>query len=152
MTDKLTRTLANVVMAGFFALLLTWMPYWLPTAAAADIPEIDFTSDFQESVSGDLVPGGRFKVEYDSERLTCARGGEEGLIGWNILGYVKFSENDKPSNKSLETPGKDRILTQEYDIPSDAKEVIMWFLNNGDENPEGCYDSQYGANYHFALN
>lgn len=150
MTDKLTRKLANVVMAGFFALLLTWMPYWSPTATAADIPEIDFTSDFQETVSGDLVPGGKFKVKYDSERLTCDRSYQDGLPAWSILGYVKFGEDDKPFYKSLETPEKDRILTQEYDIPSDAKEVIMWFFNNGEYT--SCYDSEYGANYHFALN
>ncbi len=50
-------------MASFFAFLLTWMPYFSPTAmASTGEPEIDFTSDFQENLTGELVQGGKFKV------------------------------------------------------------------------------------------
>ncbi|NEO56932.1 MAG: hypothetical protein F6K54_29985 [Okeania sp. SIO3B5] len=113
-------------------------------------PEIEFTSDFQENLTGELVQGGKFKVSYDSNRLTCARGEKYGGPVWSILGYVQFVKDGESSYKPLETPGEDVILTQEYDIPSGAEEVIMWFYNNdGMNNP--CYDSDYGANYHFPL-
>jgi len=112
--------------------------------------EIDFTKDYQEIVKGELVPGGKFKVTYDSDRLTCARGYKYGQPAWSILGYVQYVKDGESSYQPLMTPGKDVILTSVYEIPSDAEEVIMYFYNN-DGLHEPCYDSDYSANYHFPL-
>jgi len=143
-----------MVVALLGALLLTWMPYWSLTAAAAE-PEIAFTSDYQENLTGDLVPGGTFKISYDSQRLTCNRDTHYGQPSWSIYAYAQFAEDAEPEYKVLQPFAEEGILTGEFDIPSDAKEVVMWFYNwgyyTGFQQPQ-CYDSDYSANYHFPLN
>jgi len=173
MTDKSTKKLAKMVMAWFCALLLTWMPYWSPIAAASEAAapssaaveaaasevaaaeaEIEFTDDWQEILTGDLVPGGTFKVSYDSQRLNCNRDTRYGQPAWSIYAYAQFAEDAEPENIVLEPFAEEGILTGEFDIPSDAQQVEMWFYNwgyyTGFSNPN-CYDSEYGANYHFPL-
>ena len=121
---------------------------------AAPTAEIEFTKDYQEIVTGDLVPGGKFTVKYDSKRINCSRSYRYGQPTWNIMAYVQFAEDAEPEYKVLQPSGAEGDLTQEFEIPASAKKVIMWFYNwgyfSGFNKPE-CYDSDYGANYHFGL-
>jgi hypothetical protein len=114
-----------------------------------NIPEIFFTNDWHEILRGNLIPGGEFKISYDTIRLPNRRMIYQGMPSWSILAYIKFKENGKIDYKTL-TVGQEGIVTLLFDIPKDSEEVIIWFVNS-DESGGADYDSNYGSNYHFPI-
>lgn len=122
---------------------------------SSSVAEIIFSSgDWQETVKGEIVPGGTLKISYDSQRLTVARDSHYGQPAWNITAYIQFQAGGAVQNKPLLPVGQEGILTEEFHIPYDAQEVIMWFYNwgyyTGLNKPE-CYDSNENRNYHFPV-
>lgn len=110
-------------------------------------PQISFTEDWQAKVQGVLRPGGRFTVRYDSNRLPEERSTSDGQPTWNIFAFASFS-GAPAVREALKTPGGKGLMTQEFEIPSDARDITMWFMNTGRSGRE-FWDSHYGANYCF---
>lgn len=112
--------------------------------------QIVFTKDWQENVVGELKPGTSFEVVYDNSRLPEIRDTYNGLPAWSILGYFKTISGTTENyyDKALETPGQGEIMRQTYDIPEDADEISMWFVNTG-RSGRVEYDSNYSQDYHF---
>jgi hypothetical protein len=110
-------------------------------------PQISFTEDWQAKVQGVLRPGGRFTVRYDASRLPEERSTSNGIPTWNIFAFASFS--GAPSvQETLKTPGGPTVMAQEFEIPADARDITMWFMNTGRSGRE-FWDSHYGQNYCF---
>ena len=110
-------------------------------------PQIEFTVDWQAKVQGVLRPGGRFTVRYDSKRLPEERSTYNGLQTWNIFAFASFS-GAPAVQQALKTPGGPGLMTQEFEIPEDARDITLWFMNTGRSGQE-FWDSHYGQNYCF---
>lgn len=110
-------------------------------------PQIEFTKDWQAKVKGVLRPGGRFTVRYDSDRLPDERSTSNGLQTWDIIAFASFS-GAPAVQRALKTPGGPALMTQEFEIPEDARDLTLWFMNTGRSGQE-FWDSHYGQNYCF---
>lgn len=111
--------------------------------------KVKFSDDWQQVVSGRLVAGKPLTVVYDSRRLPEVRDTYNGEPTWSILNYIQFYPTRSGASETpLQTPGVSDDLSATFYIPSDAKEVVMWFKNTG-RSGRVAYDSQYGDNYHF---
>ncbi len=110
-------------------------------------PQITFTQDWQAKVQGVLRPGGRFTVRYDASRLPEERSTYNGQPTWNIFAFASFS-GAPAVRETLKTPGGPNLMTQEFAIPADARDITMWFMNTGRSGQE-FWDSHYGQNYCF---
>ncbi|MBD2609127.1 hypothetical protein H6G81_32575 [Scytonema hofmannii FACHB-248] len=125
---------------------------------ADSTPQIDFTGDWQENVTDKLVPGGKFIINYDENRLPARRTSYRGLPSWEIQAVLQFEGDDPVTFKLLRTGQNQHVTPQEVSIPADAKEIILWFENYGydpydtaQNNNARYYDSNYSQNYHFPL-
>lgn len=111
---------------------------------------IVFTANWQHALAGTLVPGGSFTVVYDSSRILQERWSPyHGIPEWDILGYTQYSTDGPVSYKNLGLTMRAEALFQQYTIPEDAHELIMWFYHAG--RGKQFYDSNYGRNYHFPI-
>jgi hypothetical protein len=124
--------------------------------------DILFRLDFQNEVTGNLLPGTSVTVLYDAERLPYERSMEGMSPAWSISAYVKFAPQGPArayplwtrtgmvltGTKQLNDPGEGTMLQCEIDIPADAQYVEMWFVNTG-KSGQMYYDSAYGHNYVF---
>ena len=102
-----------------------------------------FEGDYtQQKYGGALEQGGQFKVYYSGERLDVGD-------GFKLYAAAQFNENtDVHETQQLTNQAGSYYIT-DFDIPEDAEEVIMWFYT--EKGDERNYDSDFGANYHFAL-
>ncbi|MCC5659221.1 DUF6209 family protein [Nostoc sp. XA010] len=119
---------------------------------------INFTPDWQENLTGELTPGGKFTINYDESRLTCFRTSYRGSPSWQIDVGVQFDDNSQVQYTSLRQGQNNYLSPVEIDIPANARKVNIWFENYGYDpydasgnNNSRCYDSDYGKNYSFQL-
>jgi hypothetical protein len=125
-------------------------------------PQITFTLDFHQLVSGELAPGARCGVRYDPLRIVPPGDGYRvGDPERPVTAYFAF-QPDAPAavEVTLHSPsgvhdapdvditGQGSMLVGEFDIPDDAEQVITWF-SFVDSTGETRWDSNGGANYHF---
>ncbi len=111
------------------------------------LPRIVFTRDWHQVVEGELEAGKSFEVVYDATRLPEVRDTYQGLPTWSIMAFTQFEPPGAPLiSKPLSGDGD--ILSQEFDIPEDAEELVMWFTNTG-RSGRTLYDSAFGENFHF---
>ena len=119
---------------------------------------VDFGSDWSEKPQGQLVAGGKLKLNYDIGRLSDLRNTHNGYPAWGITAYVKFEPSGKTSEgpvmsfkSNLGHPTNEPVgqaLT--VDIPAGTTGVQVWFKNwSGADSPREAYDSNYGNNYRF---
>lgn len=100
--------------------------------------------------SGALVAGQVVHIDYDTNRLTACRGGNnDGSPGWSITGFWRL--NGGPVS-SFEAGGfsPSHGTTPPQLTVSGAGDLELWFQNT---SRWGCsaYDSAYGKNYHFTI-
>ena len=119
---------------------------------------INFSKDWQENLTGELTPRGKFTINYDESRLTCFRTSYRGLPSWQIDVGIQFDDNGQVQYKSLRQEQNNYLSPVEIDIPANAQKVNIWFENYGYDpyntsgnNNTRCYDSDYGKNYSFQL-
>jgi hypothetical protein len=110
---------------------------------------VHFRSNGVDS-SGTFAAGGTLHVDYDANRLTTCRGGNDnGSPGWTITGYYRINGGDIQSfwAGGFSPTGE---TTQPSIHLGDAGDLEMWFQNT---SRWGCsaYDSANGANYHFKV-
>jgi hypothetical protein len=125
-------------------------------------PQITFTLDFHQLVTGELAPGTRCGVRYDPLRLVPPDDGYRfGDPSRPVVGHFAFRDGAAPAAEiALHSPsgvhdapdvditGQGSVLVGELDIPEDAEAVIAWFSFE-DGAGETRWDSAGGANYHF---
>ena len=124
-------------------------------------PHITFTADWRETTFGNLVPGRTVQILYDPARLPQERSSYNGMPTWSITAYYQFTANGVVQSRQLEMPAGEppmrfaagdlaeaSYMTTAIDIPEEASELIVWFLNTGRSGMQD-WDSAYGANYVF---
>lgn len=125
-------------------------------------PQITFTLDFHQLVSGELAPGTRCAVRYDPLRIVPPDDGYRlGDPSRPVIGHFAFRDGAAPTAEvALQSPagmpddpdvdrtGQGSALIGEFDVPGDAEEVIAWF-SFVDSGGRTRWDSAGGANYHF---
>lgn len=108
---------------------------------------------FQVETSGTLRAGGTVVVHYEPARLPGCRGGlNDGRPAWTIGGYASFNGQTPKAFEATEltADGYDRQGKDvELRIP-EGGDLALWFQVT---SRFGCseYDSQYGQNFHFAV-
>jgi hypothetical protein len=105
------------------------------------VARIRFEPDWQETVEGDLRPGGQLEVEYESERRRQIFGAR---LAAGVMLHVLFA----PGGQSQVEPlGSGRVVLR---VPPDAADVTMWFRAIEHDGAE-AWDSRFGVNYHFPV-
>jgi hypothetical protein len=127
---------------------------------ADNAPHITFTKTWEQLPFGNLVPGSTVHISYDPDRLPFERSNYHGAPTWSITAFYRFSPNGAISSKQLDTPTgqvvsrysddpvEATMMTTSIDIPTDAEELILWFMNTGRSGFQ-YWDSDYGRNYIF---
>jgi hypothetical protein len=123
-------------------------------------PYITFTKSWQQLPFGNLVPGRTVHIRYDANRLPEERSNYNGVPTWTITAFYQFSPAGPVHGNQLEVPSgrvvsriaddpvEATFMTTSIEIPDDAEELIMWFMNSGRSGRQ-FWDSDYGANYLF---
>lgn len=118
-------------------------------------PQITFTSDFHELVTGDLVPG-PCSLRYDPLRLV-ALGDAAGDVH-HIRAHVRFHPSGAEWQGSMELPaglplaeladptGQGFMLTSTFTIPEGCDELEVWFSCTHDDG-QTHWDSDFGKNH-----
>lgn len=125
-----------------------------------------FSSDWTETLTGDLVQGGEIAVDYDLQRLPELRSRYKGAAVWDVRGLVRFQPDLQILATSLtapvyESPGGMTIdrspVIATFAVPGDAAQVELWFLNIGyaplssESDQPIAWDSRFGDNYVFPV-
>jgi hypothetical protein len=115
---------------------------------------ITFSSSWTQVASGPLVAGQPVAIAYDPARLVSQCGGSatsasgSGGFAWGITGYYAIGSAAPVSFQvditSAWASGNAQIT------PGSAGDLQMWF-GCGSTTGNGGWDSNYGHNYHFAI-
>ena len=117
-------------------------------AAASSAPgktaSLRFHAGWREELQGDIVPGGKLRVDYAPERLPDYRGMHKNKPTWDIVAMILFSPGGQLYSGSVARK------PLELEVPRDASEVTLWFQNT-DGSGGAAWDSRYGENYRFGV-
>jgi hypothetical protein len=107
-------------------------------------PRIVFPDEGAPRVEGTLRAGGAAVVRYDVDRLPGCRGTIGGRPAWSIA--IHYLDDDGEFTTVGVSEGRDVTIT----LPRTRGELELYATVH---NRSGCiaYDSNYGANHHFAL-
>lgn len=113
---------------------------------------LTFAEDYVESVSGTVSAGQAVRVRYDADRLPDCRGDlPGGTPAWTITGHATVDGGEETlvalaPGRSDDATALDGLL----DALPVGSDLSMYFTVS---NRWGCiaYDSDFGANYHFAI-
>jgi hypothetical protein len=123
-------------------------------------PYITFTGWWKQEAFGNFIPGRTVHIAYDPNRLPNERSTYNGAPTWSITAFHQFAPNGPVQSTQLEMPAgppprrhvndaaEATYMTTTIDIPHDATELILWFLNTGRSGMQ-YWDSDFGANYVF---
>lgn len=130
------------------------------SACQSVVGRLTFHDDWATGQYGQLRQGGFLWLEYDIDRLSQCRGTHNGYPAWDIVATLRFSPGGQvvkasvrqlltnhgiPTNVAVDLP----LVTT---IPQDATTVEIWFHNaSGAGSSCQAWDSNYGANYRFAI-
>jgi Family of unknown function (DUF6209) len=103
-----------------------------------------FHAGWREELEGDIVPGGKLRVDYAPQRLPDYRGTYKNKPTWDIVAMVLFSPGGQLQSGSVAKKPLEVV------VPSDASEVTLWFQNT-DGSGGAAWDSRYGENYRFGV-
>ena len=110
---------------------------------ADNAPHITFTGTWEQLPFGNLVPGATALIAYDPNRLPEERSTYNGAPTWSITAFYRFSPNGPVASRQLDIqtgdvvarfsddPVEATMMTTSIEIPSDAEELSLWFLNTG---------------------
>jgi hypothetical protein len=121
-------------------------------ASASGTPVIRFSSDWSTTVEGAVEANAPVLVDYDPARLPNCRAQYAGGDAWSIGVEYRVDGGAVQRRPVTQLNGDRRQVKVLASLPlgADARELELWFVS-GDR--AGCreYDSQYGANYRFAV-
>lgn len=130
--------------------------------AVSSVSTLTFDASWNETASVPLVAGRQLRIDYDAARLPDCRASHNGNPGWNITAFLRFLpsgstierelfEHPLGSNGAVDSYGWIKTLPV-VDIPAQATSVEVWFRNRSAfDSPCERWDSNYGANYVFAI-
>ena len=114
-------------------------------------PAIHFAWPGFAVVADTLHAGGPILIDYDIRRLSECRAGEEGPT-WDVLAFYSFDGAPAQSQSLTTLTTSGRVQTSAtIAAPAGAHTLSLWFENENDDQSCTAWDSQYGANYSFAL-
>jgi hypothetical protein len=104
-----------------------------------------FAADWSETAIGVLTAGGRVRIEYDLARLTACRQSTHGHPLWDVIAHTRWEPSGAVESHSVRD-GQPTLA-----IPGGTTAAVLWFENT--QIGGGCHawDSDYGANYTFAV-
>jgi hypothetical protein len=117
-------------------------------------PTISFSASWTQTASGPLVAGQPVEIAYDPARLASHCGGSPsspgsgGGFAWEIFGYYAVGGAAPASFRVSITSAwasGNAVFT-----PPSAGDLQMWFSCDSTID-ETAWDSDYGRNYHFAV-
>lgn len=124
--------------------------------------QITFTLDYHELVRGDLRANANCRISYDPVRIVPRDGTyTHGDPNQPIVVHAQFQENGSIESKTLWSPigivkdphidptGHGAMLFQEFHIPKDAEELIVWFSYFDPDTHQTYYDEDYGKKFRF---
>ena len=125
------------------------------------LPQLVFTGDFRQDLTGEIKSGTEVTILFDSERLPFERSlDEKGKSAWTISAFYQFAPGEevfkvnllpeKKRQKPTAESGTPTFLKGVLSVPTGSREAIIWFLNTGTTGNE-YYDSAFGANYRFPV-
>lgn len=108
--------------------------------AAPAGPTLTFGADFSVAQSGPVIGGRSVAVDYDVARSTACR-----AAPWSVTAHATFL----PMNVRQSATVVDGSPAQ-LSAPAGARALVLYFVNS---DSSGCtaYDSDFGANFHFAV-
>jgi hypothetical protein len=130
-------------------------PLGLVRANRGSRPQITFTSDFHELVTGDLVPG-PCTLRYDPLRLVTL--GDAAQEAHHVRAHIRFHPLRTEWQGLLELPaglpladladttGQGFMLNTTFTLPEGCDELEVWFSCT-QETGETHWDSDYGQNH-----
>lgn len=120
--------------------------------AEADGPTLTFHGDFTEEQSGPVVAGRSVVVDYDISRNSPCRQTYNGLQTWSVMAHATFLPMNVRQSASVVNHGTSpsSSMPASFFAPEGATEMVLYFQNN-DRGGCSSYDSDFGANYHFAV-
>jgi len=109
-----------------------------------------FDADFSESQSAALEAGDSVVLHYAPERLATCAGSTGGRAAWGITGYWKVDGGEVHSLMVARAQGSELVAADPSITVPPGRELQLWFEAT---SVWGChaYDSDYGANYRFAI-
>ncbi len=124
------------------------------------LPQLVFTGDFRQDVTGELKSGAEVTILFDSERLPFERSlDEKGKSAWSISAFYQFAPGEEiykvnllpeKGRKKTKAESEPTFLKGVLSVPPESREAIIWFLNTGTTGNE-YYDSDFGKNYRFPV-
>lgn len=124
--------------------------------------QITFTLDYHELVTGDLRVGVNCRISYDPLRIVPQGSSYiHGDPNKPITAHIQFQQDGVVESKILWSPrgilkepdiditGQGSMLFQEFFIPEDACEVIIWFSYCDTDTEQTYYDNDFGKNFRF---
>ncbi|WIM99885.1 DUF6209 family protein [Actinoplanes oblitus] len=108
-----------------------------------------FRADWSESVAGPIRAGHGLAIQYDTARLPQCRETYEGVPAWRI--DVHYRLDDGPAQTQALTGDDGRSVPVTVDIAPGSSRVELWFQVTGQRSGCTAYDSDFGANYVFAV-
>ncbi len=124
--------------------------------AEASGPTITFKGDFTETQSGPVVAGRSVVVDYDIGRNSPCRQPENsngnGPQTWSVIAQATWLPMNVRQSVSVVNHGSDPSSSMPATLfaPEGATELVLYFQNN-DRGGCSSYDSDFSANYHFAV-
>lgn len=155
-TNPTQRTLH--LPAGLSGAMVLWFDVSSPGCQAWDsnhgnnyhfaigAPTLSFNANWDEAQAGTLRAGEQFIINYDVDRLPECRATYNGPA-WAIVAHYRFDNG--PVQETVVT-GSGRSVPAAITAPAGARHLEMWFVNT-DRSSCVRYDSNYGSNYHFAV-
>jgi Family of unknown function (DUF6209) len=114
---------------------------------------LEFRGNWVNVQHGAVVAGDQLRIDYDLSRLQTCRDTHNGYRFWSLDAYAQFQPGGELVSGSVVGSNGTTIYPQPFvtDVPADATSVQIWFVNA--TAATGCvgYDSNYGANYRFAV-
>ena len=113
-------------------------------------PVLTFDADFSESQSGALHAGEQVVVHYEPSRLEQCAASSGGMAKWSITMHYKVDGGTVKSMLVTRAEGYDLVPADSALTIPRGRDLEVWFSST---NVYGCnaYDSNTGANYHFAI-
>jgi hypothetical protein len=120
-------------------------PSVCPGSDAPPPARLVFAADWTETAIGALAGGGRVRIEYDLARLAACRNTTHGHPLWDVVAHTRWEPSGAVESHSVRD-GQPTLA-----IPPGTTAAVLWFENT--QIGGGCHawDSDYGANYTFAV-
>jgi hypothetical protein len=110
---------------------------------------LDFAADYTETPSS-VDGGARVIVHYDPARLATCEGSSGGHAAWGITGYWQVDGGAVHALAVSRADGAELVAADPSFVVPGGRDLALWFEAT---NVWGCHewDSDYGANYHVAI-